>query len=61
MGVSGFCRNKSGNLVIILKDRVSWRGSSDNGVISTRICGNSKVEIMSGICSEIKGSMGIWL
>ena len=45
MGVSGLCRDKSGNLVIILKDRVSWRGSSDNGVISTRICGKSKIEI----------------
>jgi hypothetical protein len=45
MGVSGLCRDKSGNLVIILKDRVSWRGSSDNGVISTRICGKSKIKI----------------
>ena len=49
------CRDKSDTLVIILKDRVSWRESSDNGVNSTRICGNSKVEIMSGISSEIKG------
>ena len=45
MGVSGFCRNKSGNLVIILKDKVSWGGSSGSGVISTRICGKSKVKI----------------
>ena len=53
------CRDKSGTLVIILKGKVSWRESSGNGVNSTRICGNSKVEIMSGISSGIKGSMGI--
>ena len=40
---------------------MSWRESSGNGVNSTRIHGNSKFEIMSGISSGIKGSMGIWL
>ena len=38
---------------------MSWRESSGNGVNSTRICGNSKVEIMSGISSGIKGICGI--
>ena len=38
---------------------MSCRESSGNGVNSTRICGNSKVGIMSGISSEIKGIWGI--
>ena len=38
---------------------MSWGESSGNSVNSTRICGNSKVEIMSEISSGIKGSMGI--
>jgi hypothetical protein len=58
--VSGLCREKSDNLVIILNDRVSWRGISGNCVNSTRICGKSKVEIVSGICREIKGRAVIW-
>ena len=57
MWVSVLCRDKSGNLVIILKDIVSWRGSSDNWVISTRISDKTKVKIVNGFCSEIKG---IW-
>ena len=36
MGVSGLCRDKSGNLVIILKDRVSWGGSSGDCVNKCR-------------------------
>ena len=53
------CRNKSDILVIILKDRVSWRGSSDNCVNSMRIGGKSKVYIVSGNCSVIEGRVGI--
>jgi hypothetical protein len=36
MWVSVLCRDKSGNLVIILKDIVSWRGSSGNCVNKCR-------------------------
>ena len=53
------CRDKSGNLVIILKDKVSWGGSSGSGVISTKIGGKNENRIVSGNCREIKGSMEI--
>ena len=46
-------------MVIILNDRVSWRGSSGNCVNSTRIGGKSKVEIVSENCIVIEGRVGI--